>query len=651
MEQKQLFSQKLMAGETITYETNFYKKNGVPFAVEVTASVISLGDQLFILGIDRDISERKRMENAIRENERKFRAIFNQTFEMMGILSPDGRLLDANKMLFDFSNSNPDQIIGHYFWESPWWVNTKEMQEKLQKYVLDAASNKFVRFETSLVSKDGQSYQFDFSIKPIRDENGIVIFLVSEGRDITDIKTAEKKLKENVHFLSTLVETIPLPIFYKDVKGQYLGCNTVFEIYTGYKRGNLIGKTDNDLYPEEFAKIYTLADNDLLKNNASQRYEGQMIYADGTVKDVIFNKAIFTDAEGNILGLIGAMFDITELRRNEQLVRESQQKLLNIFNSSSDGILITDFNFEIIDLNLPLLKMVGFESYMEIDKKPIDLVLPEYHEKINERTAKLLKGEKLPIIELEIFDKNGSKIPIEVDSKIIEHGGQEAILNIIHDITERKNIEKKLFETIISTEEKERERFAGDLHDEVGPLLSSLKMYISLLAETEDKKKKEYIIPQIQTLIKESIQTVREISNDLSPHVLNNYGCVAAINSFLTMKRDFLQINFNQNIENKRFQHNKEVVIYRIIKELVNNTIKHAKATKIDIKLNEDDTSIKLNYKDNGIGFDIDATVATKTGSIGLLNIMSRIKTVDGKYKISSSKNKGLSFELIIPLA
>ena len=115
-------------------------------------------------------------------------------------------------------------------------------------------------------------------------------------------------------------------------------------------------------------------------------------------------------------------------------------------------------------------------------------------------------------------------------------------------------MEKKLFETIINTEEKEREKFAGNLHDEVGPLLSSLKMYISLLAETDDKKKKDYIIPQIQQLIKESITAVREISNDLSPHVLNNYGCVSAINSFLSLKRDFTHIIFSQNLESKAFQ-------------------------------------------------------------------------------------------------
>jgi signal transduction histidine kinase len=116
------------------------------------------------------------------------------------------------------------------------------------------------------------------------------------------------------------------------------------------------------------------------------------------------------------------------------------------------------------------------------------------------------------------------------------------------------------------------------------------------------------------------------------------------------MKRDFLNISFNQNLENKRFNQSTEIVIYRIVKELVNNTIKHAKANNIDLKIFDEENTIRLQYSDNGIGFDLDATVGNTQGSIGLLNIMSRVKTVNGKYKISSSKGDGFRFELTIPV-
>ncbi len=353
---------------------------------------------------------------------------------------------------------------------------------------------------------------------------------------------------------------------------------------------------------------------------------------------------------GDQILILGIDRDISERKRSEQLIKESEQKLLNVFNSSSDGIIIADFEFAIIEVNQTLMDMIGEENFEIIERSNIEKILPGYQEIFSKRFDKLKPDDRILNIEIELYHKNGMIIPVEINSKIINHGGKPAILTIVRDIIERKSMEKKLFETIINTEEKEREKFAGDLHDEVGPLLSSLKMYVSLLAETEDKKKKEYITPQIQTLIKEAITSVREISNDLSPHVLNNYGCVAAINSFIGMKRDFFNIVFNQNLENVRFNQSIEIVVYRIVKELVNNTIKHANASNIEIKMYEEDNYIKLYYKDDGKGFNIDSTTNSPSGGIGLLNIMSRVKTVNGKYKISSSEGSGFMFEMTIPV-
>ncbi len=123
------------------------------------------------------------------------------------------------------------------------------------------------------------------------------------------------------------------------------------------------------------------------------------------------------------------------------------------------------------------------------------------------------------------------------------------------------------------------------------------------------------------------------------------------IDSFLAMKRDFLEITFHQSLENTRFNLSIEIMVYRIIKELVNNTIKHAKASSIEIKLYEENNIVKLFYKDNGIGFDNVTKAGFPVGSIGLLNIMSRIKTINGKYNLSSSKGAGFEFELAIPLS
>jgi PAS domain S-box-containing protein len=340
--------------------------------------------------------------------------------------------------------------------------------------------------------------------------------------------------------------------------------------------------------------------------------------------------------------------DLVE-KRTEQ-VRENEQKLLNIFNSSSDAIIISDYERNFLDVNETFLKISGYEK-QELDKiKSIDLFLSEYTSVLNDRLEKLKTGINLSHVDIEIRTKSGTTIPIELNSKLITHVGRPALLTIIRDITERRELEKRMLETMIQTEEKEREKFAGNLHDEVGPLLSSLKMYISLLSETEDKNKKAYIVPQIQTLIKESITAVREISNDLSPHVLNTYGCITAINSFIALKHDLIRVDFAQNIEKKRYSSNIEVIIYRIAKELINNSIKHANCKKVDIVLYEENHYIIFRYSDDGIGFEPNENIVEMKGGIGLLNIISRVKTVNGKYRIQTAIGKGFSFEMMIPV-
>ena len=469
--------------------------------------------------------------------------------------------------------------------------------------------------------------------------------------DITKRKRIEQAVKENEERYKTLFDKSPDGIHLVGTNGEFSGklvsANPKVLEMLGYSIDELIGKPSDDIMRDlnlNEKMIWT----EKLMAGETIIFETNFYRKDQSSFPVEVTSSII-NLRDQIL-ILGIDRDISERKQSEQLIKESEQKLLNVFNSSSDGIIIADLNFTIIDANLTLMDITGVENFEMLKKNTIEKILPGFQELFSKKIDKLKPEDRISNVEMELYNKGANIIPVEINSKIINHGGKPAILIIVRDITERKTLEKKLFETIINTEEKEREKFAGNLHDEVGPLLSSLKMYISLLAQTEDKKKKEYITPQIQTLIKEAITSVREISNDLSPHVLNNYGCVAAINSFIDLKRDFIKIAFSQNLENVRFVQSIEIVVYRIVKELVNNTIKHAKASNVEIKMYEEDNFIKLFYKDDGKGFNMDESINLPSGSIGLLNIMSRVKTVNGKYKIESSKGSGFKFEITIPL-
>lgn len=152
-----------------------------------------------------DVTERKQAEAALYESERKFHAIFDQTFQMTGLLSTGGTLLEANQSTLRFSCVEESEVIGKPFWEAPWWSYSSEQQYRLREAVAKASAGEFVRFEATLVAGDGSLHTYDFSLKPVVDEAGRVVLLIPEARDITERKKTEEELKRHREHLAELV--------------------------------------------------------------------------------------------------------------------------------------------------------------------------------------------------------------------------------------------------------------------------------------------------------------------------------------------------------------------------------------------------------------------------------------------------------------
>jgi signal transduction histidine kinase len=207
----------------------------------------------------------------------------------------------------------------------------------------------------------------------------------------------------------------------------------------------------------------------------------------------------------------------------------------------------------------------------------------------------------------------------------------------------RNESEKRVLNAIIQTEENERKRFAKDMHDGIGPLLSTVKMSVSTLSQLDTDKTRKEIIENADLVINEAIKSIKDISNNISPHILNNFGLASAIKSFtnkINTARN-LEIAFDSNMYEKRFDENIEVILYRVVCELINNTIKHAHAHNIEIFLNEYDKIIHMIFSDDGIGFDVNLISEQQISGMGYSNILSRIKSIKGKIDIESNKESG----------
>jgi signal transduction histidine kinase len=205
--------------------------------------------------------------------------------------------------------------------------------------------------------------------------------------------------------------------------------------------------------------------------------------------------------------------------------------------------------------------------------------------------------------------------------------------------------EKRVISAIINTEENERKRFAKDLHDGLGPIMSTVKMSLSALGERIKDPTDTVILNNTNHLVNEAINTLKDISNNLSPHVLSNFGLSSALSAFIAKinQTKAMEIDFKSNMENQRLESEKEVVMYRAACELINNSIRHSGASRIEIELNKHEKFITLQFYDNGRGFDTTSLDNEDTKGMGLSNIETRVKSVDGVFILESTPGKGTS--------
>ena len=211
--------------------------------------------------------------------------------------------------------------------------------------------------------------------------------------------------------------------------------------------------------------------------------------------------------------------------------------------------------------------------------------------------------------------------------------------------SERLRTERRVINAIINTEENERKRFAKDLHDGLGPILSTVKMSLSALADRIKDSSGTVILNNTNNLVNEAISTIKDISNNLSPHILTNFGLASAISTFTNKinQTKTVEIDFKSNMDKQRLESEKEVVIYRALCELINNSILHSGASRIEIELNKHEKFVTLQFYDNGRGFDTSTLGDDDGKGMGLSNIETRVKTVDGVFILESTPGKGTS--------
>ena len=222
------------------------------------------------------------------------------------------------------------------------------------------------------------------------------------------------------------------------------------------------------------------------------------------------------------------------------------------------------------------------------------------------------------------------------------------IISIIRQQRRYRLLTQQKIRAEITTLENERRRIAADLHDEVGPLLSAIKLQINNIEVASESE--QQLIQKSSMHIDDIIRKMREISNDLLPNVLVRKGLVAAIQDFISKLKNVteMEIDFQHN-KAIRFETAKEINMYRIVQEVIHNAIKHSHALHLKIRLQMTDKMLRLATEDDGYGFNSEEVRKAK-GGLGLLNLQSRTDVMSGEFSCESNMGKGTKYLFEIPL-
>ena len=277
-------------------------------------------------GVTVDITTRKQTEEALRESESRFQSIYTTSLEYIGILSPAGKILDCNRASLAFADSERDDVIGVNFWDAPWFAHTRGAPELVRDAIAHVAEGKTLRTELPLRRPSGELITFDFSLSPVLDDKGDVIFIVPEGRDIGDLKRVDEALRASEERLRIATETARLGTWELDLRSGRMESSGICREHFGrspndpFRYEDLLQATYAEDRPGREASVQQAIEQDSV-----YRTEYRTEWPDGTLHWILASGCALRDDEGMPVRMIGVTLDVTDRHHSEAALLQSEK--------------------------------------------------------------------------------------------------------------------------------------------------------------------------------------------------------------------------------------------------------------------------------------------------------------------------------------
>ncbi|RPI06903.1 MAG: PAS domain S-box protein [Ignavibacteriae bacterium] len=446
--EKQMKQQR-ESGSGLVYEAEHRKKGGVKFPVEISSQFIRIDNAKYLQCIIRDITERKRAEKTLRENEAKLQEA--QRIAGMGhyVLDISTGLWTSSKMLDEIFGITKNTVRNIECWES---IIHPEDRNEMSRYLNDDVirrRNPFNREYRIVRVNDGAvrwlhglgNLEFGTEGQPLK-MFGII-------QDVTEKKRAEDTLRENEDRFRRIFEEGPLGMITSGPDFKFMKANTAFCRMTGYEEHELTSLTFKDItHPEDLVKdiepIQKLFTGELSIYRVVKRYirkDKAVVWGTSTI-------SVVRDKHKRFLYFIAMIEDITEHKRAEEALRESEEHFRSLAERSPNMIFINCMG-RVVFANKRCEEIMGYtkEEFYTRDFDIFNLTVPEYRDALRENFRRHQSGEEVPPLDYALVTRGGKRIETILSTKLIDYKNEKAILGIITDITDRKQTEEILRES------------------------------------------------------------------------------------------------------------------------------------------------------------------------------------------------------------
>jgi PAS domain S-box-containing protein len=399
--------------------------------------------------------------------------------------------------------------------------------------------------------------------------------------------------------------------------------------------------------------------------------EGRYIRKDGSIVWVRNTISLIRDDVGRFTHFVQLTEDITEYKqlaaklrdvqaRNEAMY-QSEERYRELFENSKDALYLHDMSGRYTSVNRAAERLSGYAREELIGKHFSNLVAVEYTNHVREQLCRKLESAGETTYEVEMITKSGQRIPVEVNSRlIVENALPIAVQGCVRDISERKRAQeasRTYSRRLIEAQEAERRRISLELHDQVGQILTAVKMNLHALQKTCGEPEILKSIQENLIVLDEAVDQVRDLSVDLRPALLDDFGLVVAVRWYLErqakstgVSAEFISLSLD---EEDRFPAELETACFRIVQEGVTNIIRHAHAKRISVRLERIGADLMLVIADDGSGFNVKTTLADGQGvaTLGLRGMEERAQAVGGTLLIDSAPGLGTQVCATLPVA